>query len=611
MTVGRDRANRLHLRDRAVSRHHCVVEPDPDGYHLRDLDSLHGTFVNGVPVHERPLEAGDLITLGGSLLLFQHEAEEPVRESTYAEEREPVTESTVHIPLGQGFFSRADILLASLPPQDRTARDLHTLLRIGEALLSLRATAPLAHRLLELLLETVPAERAALVLFDSGSVETVASFFLDRRGSIEPFPVSRTLVQKMAAQPAAMLVNGVIESGAWKDAKSLEMARVQSLALAPLITPERLLGAIYLDTRRTEVQFDQRHLELLAAIAGIASTALANARHVEWLEQERRRLEDAIDHDLIGESPHLREIWRLIARAAPTDATVLIRGESGTGKEVAARALHRASRRNRGPFVAVNCATLSETLLESELFGHEKGAFTGALLRKAGKFELAHGGTLFLDEIGEIPLALQARLLRALQEREIDRVGGTRPVKVDVRVIAATNRDLEKGRAEGSFREDLFYRLDVISFTMPPLRERPEDIPLLASHFAAVSSHRIGRRVAGFSSDARACLLRYSWPGNVRELANAVERAVVLGEGDLIQPEDLPETVLEAAPRPTGLTVLMGYHDALNATKRRLILDAVERCGGNITRAAERLGLHPNYLHRLIKNLDLRGQLPE
>jgi len=315
-----------------------------------------------------------------------------------------------------------------------------------------------------------------------------------------------------------------------------------------------------------------------------------------------------LDHDLIGESPRMREIGRLIARVAPTDATVLILGESGTGKELVARALHRGSRRTDRPFVAINCATLSETLLESELFGHEKGAFTGALSRKIGKFEVADRGTLFLDEIGEIPTALQAKLLRVLQERELERLGGTRPIRVDVRVIAATNRDLDKALKEGTFREDLYYRLNVISLTLPPLRERREDVPLLASHFAALFGRKLGRPVLGFTPEARACLLRYPWPGNVRELANAVERAVVLGEGELIQPEDLPETVLETVPA-AGRVPVTRYHDTLNEAKKRLILSAIEQAGGNVTKAAELLGLHPNYLHRLVSNLGLRDRI--
>jgi DNA-binding NtrC family response regulator len=341
---------------------------------------------------------------------------------------------------------------------------------------------------------------------------------------------------------------------------------------------------------------------------GIAAAALATVRRIEQLEAENRRLSSGPGGDMVGESPRIREVYRILQRVAATDTTVLLRGESGTGKEVAARAVHAGSPRTGRPFVAVNCATLSENLLESELFGHERGAFTGAVERRIGKIEVADGGTLFLDEVGEIPVTLQAKLLRVLQERELERVGGTRPIRVDVRVIAATNRDLERALREGTFREDLFYRLNVVSVRLPGLRERSEDIPLLASHFAAQTCRRLGRPTAGFTAEARACLLRYAWPGNVRELSNAVERAIVLGEGDLIRPEDLPETVLEASGG-AGASAVGWYHDTLTETKRRLIRTAIADSGGSITEAANLLGLHPNYLHRLIRNLGLREEI--
>src|SRR5438876_12148167 len=225
---------------------------------------------------------------------------------------------------------------------------------------------------------------------------------------------------------------------------------------------------------------------------------------------------------MVGESPRMREVFQFIRKVAPTDSTVLIRGESGTGKELVARAIHRNSRRQNRPFVAINCAALTDTLLESELFGHEKGAFTGAVALKKGKIEVADSGTVFLDEIGELAPNLQAKLFRVLQEREFERVGGTRPIKVDVRLIAATNVDLNEASRTGKFRQDLYYRLNVVSLEVPPLREHPQDIPLLAAYFIARYSEKVNRRVAGISPKARTCLLHYSWPGNVRELENAI-----------------------------------------------------------------------------------------
>jgi len=307
---------------------------------------------------------------------------------------------------------------------------------------------------------------------------------------------------------------------------------------------------------------------------------------------------------MIGESSRMRELLQFIAKVADAEASVLLLGESGTGKELAARAIHASGRRAQKPFVAVNCATLMDTLLESELFGHEKGAFTGAVALKKGKLEIADGGTVFLDEVGELAPNVQAKLLRALQERQFERVGGTRPIKVDIRVVAATNRDLEEAVRLGAFRRDLYYRLNVVSFVIPPLRERREDIPLLANYFAAESSRRAKRRQVRVSAEARSCLLNYSWPGNVRELENAIERAVVMGSTDMILPEDLPEALLETAA-PAGAPVTKLY-DALREAKKQLLLNAVKQAGGDYVEASELLGIHPNNLHRLLKNLNIK-----
>jgi Nif-specific regulatory protein len=364
-------------------------------------------------------------------------------------------------------------------------------------------------------------------------------------------------------------------------------------------------GIIYLDSSATN--FNEAHLQLVSAIASFAAGALANARRIAWLESENKRLlADAhLDHSMIGESAKMRQVYHSIAKVAPTSSTVLILGESGTGKELVARAIHNNSPRAHHPFVAINCAAVTETLLESELFGYEKGAFTGAATQTRGKLETANGGTVFLDEVGEMSLPLQAKLLRVLQEREFERVGGTRQIKVDLRVIAATNKDLERAVAEGSFRKDLYYRLNIISMVMPPLRERREDIHLLAQYFVPKYSERCKRGVDGISPEAQRYLIQYDWPGNVRELENAIERAVVLGSADVIMPEDLPGRVLEAgAPASQG-----NYYKAVKEAKRQLILTALEQTNGNITEAAKALGVHPNNLHRLIRNLDLRTGL--
>ncbi|MCI0390007.1 MAG: sigma 54-interacting transcriptional regulator [Acidobacteria bacterium] len=431
--IGREPSNQICLIDLSVSRRHCRIQRDADKFIIRDLESLNCTFVNGVPIRERPLAHGDLLKIGGSVFIF--------------------------------------LLCEDEAPQ---------------------------------------------------------------------------------ASPPVGSGNG--------------------------------------HCARTTV-------------------AQENIERLEWLEQENRRLQEEInlEHNMVGESPRMREVYQFIAKVAPAGSTVLIRGESGAGKELVARAIHQNSPRAHQPFVAINCAALTETLLESELFGHEKGAFTGAIAQKKGKLEIAQGGTVFLDEMGEMAPYLQASLLRVLQEREFERVGGTRPIKADIRVIAATNKDLEAAIKNGGFRQDLYYRLNVVSITMPPLRERREDIPLLAGYFAVKYSQKCKRAVKGISAKARARLLSYDWPGNVRELENAIERAVVLGLTEFILPEDLPEVVLETGP-PAGAESRK-LSDQVKEAKKRFILEAIEQAGGNITKAAELLDVNISHLHWLIRTLELRPAL--
>ncbi|HUF90880.1 MAG TPA: sigma-54 dependent transcriptional regulator [Candidatus Limnocylindria bacterium] len=307
---------------------------------------------------------------------------------------------------------------------------------------------------------------------------------------------------------------------------------------------------------------------------------------------------------LVAQSPAMKSVLELVERVAPTDATLLIQGESGTGKEVIARAVHHASPRAAHPFVAVNCGAVPEALLESELFGHVRGSFTGAVASKPGLFEEANEGTLFLDEIGEMPAALQVKLLRVLQSREIRRLGATQPLAIDVRVLAATNRDLAEMLRKGTFREDLFYRLNVIQVALPPLRERREDIPALAEQFLARSAAKLGRALR-LSADTVERLLRYPWPGNVRELENAIERAAILGRDAAIGPEDLPPHVaagLELGPSP-GLPEQVTLEDV----ERTHILRTLERFGGSHSGAAEALGIGRTTLWRKLKEYGIAG----
>jgi Nif-specific regulatory protein len=611
VSIGREPSNLVSLLDASVSRRHCLIRWDTDHFKIQDLNSRNSTFVNGVPVTERVLASGDEIKVGNSLFVFVLPETEQAHSGSASVEFDKTDTgagSTIILRKQDARYLRD---IDQLKPTGRMVRDLNALLRIAKTVSSVRGLEALEKQVLELIFEVSPAERAAILLCEQNPDECTSVFGWDRRtGPNQPVQVSRTIVAQVLLEGVAVLCNDLPADDAYANTDSVVMRHIHSVLAVPLEVFDRPLGVIYLDATDPEARFDEDHLQLLTAIGGIAASALDNARRMEWLEEENRRLQSEmnVEHNMVGESPKMREVYQFINRVASRDSTVLIFGESGTGKELVARAIHRNSGRANKPCVAINCAALAETLLESELFGHEKGSFTGAIAQKKGKLEVAEGGTVFLDEVGELAPMLQAKLLRVLQEREFERVGGTRTIKLDVRLIAATNRDLEEEVKKGRFREDLFYRLNVVSLRMPGLRERREDISLLASYFAAKYAKRANRTIVGISPQARAFLSGYDWPGNVRELENAIERAVVLGSSDLILPEDLPEVILEKAG-PAGGTEVNAFHDAVRDAKKHLIVTAVEHAGGNYTEAARMLGLHPNYLHRLIRNLNLRPQL--
>nr|WP_051276500.1 sigma-54 dependent transcriptional regulator [Desulfovirgula thermocuniculi] len=309
---------------------------------------------------------------------------------------------------------------------------------------------------------------------------------------------------------------------------------------------------------------------------------------------------------LIGRSAPMQNVYKMIGRVADSDVTVLLQGESGTGKEVVARAIHRYSKRRNEPFIKINCATIPENLIESELFGYEKGAFTGAGSRKPGKFELAHRGTIFLDEIGELSLNTQAKLLRVLQEKEFERVGGTESIQVDVRIIAATNKDLERCVAEGTFREDLYFRLNVVKIWLPPLRERIEDVPLLAKAFLYKYSRELNKHITGFSPAALEIMKQYDWPGNVRELRNVCEQAVVLARGPVIMPEDLP-FCLQATNREIRNSIRRGMtlKEIVAEVERQVILKTLQEHNWNRSATAQALGLNRRSLYAKMKEYGL------
>jgi len=633
--VGREASNAIHLNDPSVSRKHCLIRresaqpantegADLSGqasadqsaqsestysFTLVDLESYNGTFVNGMPVREQKLNHGDQIALGDVVLLFLLKAGEADSLPVELTEDNLITRSTVRLRREDAVYLRPEKLAEEASQSGRVARDLSVLLGISNSIGAIRSRDELQTYLLTSIRDVIPAERQAIVFADRDfeNFESICGWskLTGPDNSIKP---SRTITRQVLRERVALLSNDLIDSKSPAERASLVEANTCSVLCVPLMVFDKPLGVIYLDTSDTSTRFDENHLQLLTAIASIAAVAFENSRHVESLENENQRLQQEIkiEHKLVGESRPIRDVLQLIGKVAPADTTVSIRGESGTGKELAARAIHLNSQRSAKPFVAINCATLSETLIETELFGHEKGAFTGAIALKRGKLEVADGGTVFLDEVAELSLPIQAKLLRVLQEREFERLGGTKSIKVDVRIITATNQDLEEAIKAKSFRQDLYYRLNVVSVVMPPLRERREDIPLLANYFVSSFSKKCKRRVQGISQQARACLLAYDWPGNVRELENAIERAIVMGSSELIEPDDLPERILEETPTESAAA---GFYQAVTKAKKQLILNAIEQAEGNYTVAAKNLGIHPNNLHRLIRTLNLKSQI--
>jgi pSer/pThr/pTyr-binding forkhead associated (FHA) protein len=470
VTVGRDESNQVLVDDLAASRQHCLIRKEGERIRILDLNSRNGTFINGLPIREKLLEHGDQIRIGISVFLFL-DVPGPRNADSVAFDESLIARSTAILRRADSIYLTPGMRSEPDPSSGRAARDLKALFHITEAVHTATNLETLFRELLKAAFEIVPVDRGVVLLM--GASELLGSTFkLDRQeGNSEPVRVSPRAMERVMREHVAVVDESAEGGGRW-------------MMAIPLICVDRTVGVLYLETLSAEVgaQLDQDLLQLFAAIGAITGLAIENVKRIAQLEVENFRLQAEINlqHDMIGESPAMHEVYRFINKVAPTGATVLLEGESGTGKELVARAIHRNSPRSAGPFVAINCATLTEPLLESELFGHEKGAFTGAVALKRGRFEMADGGTIFLDEIGELAPALQAKLLRVLQEHEVDRVGGTRSIPVNVRVIAATNRDMAAASDSGAFRRDLYFRLNVVALSMPPLRARRQDIPTLA-----------------------------------------------------------------------------------------------------------------------------------
>jgi len=487
------------------------------------------------------------------------------------------------------------------------SRALGQLYRLGLDMAAAMSHDELVKIVLDGLLEGIPAEVGAILTMKAnGELEVTAHRHRDP--SIHDYVrVSQYVSREVLKSREAILAENMARELALKKQKSVAEIGATSLICAPVMSGDKAIGLIHLYCRDPHKTLDADDLEFAMAVAKQLGTCLQRVRRQDQLSRQNDALRQQLrlESELVGDSPPMRFLAEQLKRVAPTNATVLIRGESGSGKELIARAIHYSSLRKEGSFITLNCAALTETLLESELFGHEKGSFTGATDKKIGKFEAADKGTIFLDEIGEMSLSTQAKFLRVLEGHPFERVGGHTPIRADVRVLSATNTPLEQAVHDGKFRRDLFFRLQVVEIHAPPLRDRLDDVPLLAEHFLSRFVHETGRKVRGFTPLALQKLLDYHWPGNVRELRNVVERAVALGTGSQVDAHDIWLSALDEK-QPASVTSGSYRAITLEELERRYIIETLVFTDWNKTQAATILGIERSTLDRKIRSLELK-----
>jgi Nif-specific regulatory protein len=637
VTIGRAPTNQIVIKDERCSRNHAELFVSQDQWVLRDLESRNGTLVGEHRISgDCVLRPGDVIRIGRCQLVFVHTLTQAFSDSMPLRRPEEEVEATAAGPLPD---DGSDVLAAYEPTtimhrrgQSRflkSAGEGPSIAKMGEAAARLcrlafeLANTPDIVKMCELalagLFESVQIDAGAILLLprDMPTPRAVDLEVVSSRTTSERryHRVPNFLASTVMREGEAVLARNVLGDSSVGSRDSKGEIPAVSVICAPIRRGQQVLGLIHLYSTDPKRVPDPEDLEFTLAVADSVAVALANltrqqelTEHLAQIRNENVELRErlGVESEIVGQSQAIREITEQIARAAASKATLLIRGESGSGKELVARAVHYSSPRKKGPFVCLNCAALSEDLLASELFGHERGAFTGATERKIGKFEAAHGGTLMLDEIGEMGMGIQAKFLRVLEGHPFERVGGSKPVQVDVRVIAATNRDLEKDAAEGRFRRDLFFRLRVLEIVVPALRKRPEDIVLLATHFLERFRDETGRKIRGFTPRALEQLRAYRWPGNVRELKNVIERAVVLCRGDLIDQEDLLLSKLATAGDTAESPMIGKFMPcSLDDMERQHILATLRHTNWNKSRASILLGIERSTLDRKIRRYGL------
>ncbi len=620
--IGRSRENALPIADPRASRRHCCVEEREGQYWLVDDGSANGTLLNGQLAQRRRLAPGDVIAIGDTRIHFDR----------------------VDTEIG------TDTLVPETALQAREQRDLLRLQRTARALNSELNQERLFELILDHAIDIVGAERGFLLLRVDGDLSFAASrnFAGDAVQGSE-LDISRSLAHRVIDEGDPICAVNALEDERFRDVQSISILGLRSVLCVPVNERDEAVGALYLDNRLANRAFANEDLRMLAALADHAAVALRNARlfaraeagrnelaeareRVEALNKRlekivrgqsleleelrgelraRKSLDTKYDYkEIVGRSPAVLRMLRLLDRVVDSDVPVHVHGESGTGKELVARAIHAHGRRVKGPFVSENCAALTETLLESELFGYVKGAFTGAERDRKGLFEQAHGGTLFLDEVGDMSQGMQRKLLRVLQEGEVRRVGGVEPVQVDVRILSASNRDLREMVERREFREDLYYRLRVLHIRLPPLRERREDVPLLVSHFLDREVRRAGSKPVRMAPGVMDLLTAYDWPGNVRELENECMRILALS-GEVVESDVLSEQIRGHHPSvvtsaPAG--EVRDLNKLVQTVEVAEITNALSLYEGNKTKAADALNISRFALQRKLEKYGIRPE---
>jgi transcriptional regulator with GAF, ATPase, and Fis domain len=569
-TIGSDNTNDIAIPDASVDANHAYIVFDGKHYSISGVGKKNTVQINGRKEKTYILTHKDVVTLGDVNLTFD-----------------------LFDEVGSGEEDKLGAELAAY-------RRLH---EFTEKLMGNAAIEDLLNHLIDSVIEMTGADKGFLILrredqdLDFTVARNIHKEALENAVSF----VSDSIISRVIQTRRPVIVSDALNDEVFSASRSVMNLKLASVMCVPLIARGNLLGIIYLGNNNVISLFNSDKLQLLELLAAQASLLIHNAILINELKLEKQELSDRIERmrygSMIGNSDVMREVFRKIDKVANIDIPVLIQGETGTGKELVAQEIHNKSGRKDGPFVVINCGAIPHELLESELFGHVKGSFTGAVANKIGKFKAANGGTLFLDEIGDMPLDLQVKILRALEEHKIVAVGDTRPEAVDIRVVAATNKPLERAIKEGVFREDLFYRLNVVTIWLPPLRERGDDLALIAKYFLNRYSAEYNRRLKGFSQRALESIAKHSWKGNVRELENRIKKAVIMAEKKLVEPEDLDLN-------PEELEPIKPLSEAREEFQMRYIQETLRRTGGNRTRAAQVLDVDPRTIFRYLEKIN-------